>query len=251
MEIFLENLLFIVLGGCIGSFASMLIYRLPNSDTSINILSPRSFCPTCKAQLSLLQLVPVFSYLVNKGKCSKCSKQINGSYLLNEIFAAALLIYLINLLGPLNPVTWLIFCIAMILYVQALMDLKTLLLSQPLSCLLIVIGLVANIGFEIFAVPLNALLGLVFGYGLLFSINQLYKMLRSQDGIGSGDFLLLSGIGSVLGASAIGPILLLGSSLTICIHVVSKDPQTKELPLGFGLGFGAILYLLMLITLMQ
>ena len=251
MEIFLENLLFIVLGGCIGSFASMLIYRLPNSDTSINILFPRSFCPTCKAQLSLLQLVPVFSYLVNKGKCSKCRKQINGSYLLNEIFAAALLIYLINLLGPLNPVTWLIFCIAMILYVQALMDLKTLLLSQPLSCLLIVIGLVANIGFEIFAVPLNALLGLVFGYGLLFSINQLYKMLKSQDGIGSGDFLLLSGIGSILGASAIGPILLLGSSLTICIHVIRKDPQTKELPLGFGLGFGAILYLLMLITLMQ
>ena len=147
--------------------------------------------------------------------------------------------------------TWLVFSIAMILYVQALMDLKTLLLSQPLSFLLIIIGLGANLGFEIFTVPLNALLGLVFGYGLLFSINQLYKMLKSQDGIGSGDFLLLSGIGSILGASAIGPILLLGSSLTICIHVIRKDPQAKELPLGFGLGFGAILYLLMLITLMQ
>ena len=80
----------------------------------------------------------------------------------------------------------------MILYVQALMDFKTLLLSQPLSFLLILIGLVANLGFEIFAVPLDALLGLLFGYGLLFSINMLYKMLRSQDGIGSGDFLLLS-----------------------------------------------------------
>ena len=251
MEIFLENLLLISLGGCFGSFASMLIYRLPNPDASTNILSPRSFCPSCKTSLSLSQLIPFFSYLANKGKCSKCSKQINGSYLLNEIFAAALLIYLINLLGLINPMTWLIFSIAMILYVQALMDLKTLLLSQPLSFLLIMIGLVANIGFEIFAVPLNALLGLIFGYGLLFSINHLYKMLRSQDGIGSGDFLLLSGIGSILGASAIGPILLLGSSLTICIYVISKDPRTKELPLGFGLGFGAILYLLMLITLMQ
>ena len=166
-----------------------------------------------------------------------------------KYLAATLLIYLINLLGPVNPVTWLIFSIAMILYVQALMDLKTLLLSQPLSFLLIVIGLVTNLGFEIFAVPLDALLGLIFGYGLLFSINQLYKMLRSQDGIGSGDFLLLSGIGSILGASAIGPILLLGSSLTICIYVISKDPKTKELPLGFGLGLGGIIYLLMLITL--
>ena len=195
------------------------------------------------------QLIPFFGYLANKGECSKCSKQIDGSYLFNEIFTAALLIYLINLLEIINPVTWLIFSIAMILYVQALMDFKTLLLSQPLSFLLILIGLVANLGFKIFTVPLDALLGLLFGYGLLFSINQLYKMLRSQDGIGSGDFLLLSGIGSILGASAIGPILLLGSSLAICIHVIRKDPQTKELPLGFGLGFGGIIYLLMLMTL--
>ncbi|MDC3381894.1 prepilin peptidase [Gammaproteobacteria bacterium] len=249
MEIFLENLLFISLGGCVGSFASMLIYRLPHPDTSINILSPRSFCPSCKTPLSLTQLIPFFGYLANQGKCSKCSKQIDGSYLFNEIFTAALLIYLINLLGIINPLTWLIFSIAMILYVQALMDFKTLLLSQPLSFLLILIGLVANLGFEIFAVPLDALLGLLFGYGLLFSINILYKMLRSQDGIGSGDFLLLSGIGSILGASAIGPILLLGSSLTICIYVISKDPKIKELPLGFGLGFGGIMYLLMLMTL--
>ena len=99
------------------------------------------------------------------------------SYLFNEIFTAALLIYLINLLGIINPVTWLIFSIAMILYVQALMDFKTLLLSQPLSFLLIVIGLVANLGSEIFTVPLDALLGLIFGYGLLFSINQLYNCL--------------------------------------------------------------------------
>ena len=249
MEIFLENLLFIILGGCIGSFVSMLIYRLPNPETSINIMSPRSFCPTCKTQLSLSQLIPFFGYLANKGKCSKCNKQIDGSYLFNEIFTAALLIYLINLLGLLSPMTWLIFSIVVILYVQALMDLKTLLLSQPLSFLLIFIGLVANLGFQIFAVPLDALLGIIFGYGLLFSINMLYKMLRSHDGIGSGDFLLLSGIGSILGASAIGPILLLGSSLTICIYVISKDPKIKELPLGFGLGFGSILYLLMLVTL--
>jgi len=227
----------------------MLIYRLPNPDPSINLLSPRSFCPTCKTPLSLAQLVPFFGYLANKAKCSKCSKQIDGSYLFNEIFTAALLIYLINLLGIINPVTWLIFSIAMILYVQALMDLKTLLLSQLLSFLLIAIGLGANLGFEIFAVPLDALLGLIFGYGLLFSINQLYKMLKSQDGIGSGDFLLLSGIGSILGASAIGPILLLGSSLTICIHVISKDSKTKELPLGFGLGFSGKIYLLMLMAL--
>ena len=43
---------------------------------------------------------------------------------------------------------------------------------------------------------LMPLLGLVFGYGLLFSINLLHRILKNVDGIGSGDFLLLGGIGS-------------------------------------------------------
>ena len=139
----------------------------------------------------------------------------------------------------------------MILYVQALMDFKTLLLSQPLSFLLILIGLVANLGFEIFAVPLDALLGLLFGYGLLFSINMLYKMLRSQDGIGSGDFLLLSGIGSIAWSISnwANTATWLKSNNLSARYVISKDPKIKELPLGFGLGFGGIIYLLMLMTL--
>ena len=71
-------------------------------------------------------------------------------------------------------------------------------------------------------------------------------MMRSIDGIGSGDFLLLGGIGSVFGASAIGPILLIGSSITLCLYVVYKN-KDKELPLGFGLGLAGIIYCLMFI----
>jgi len=236
------------MGGCIGSFLSMLIYRLPHPNSSINILSPRSFCPNCKSSLSPADLIPFFGYLANAGRCSHCNLRIDISYLLNEIFAAVLLVALINLFGFGDLVTWLIFSIVIILYTQAMMDLKTLLLSQPLSFLLIAIGLVANLGFEFFAVPINSLLGLIFGYGLLFSVNLLYKILRSRDGIGAGDFMLLGGIGAIFGASSIGPILLLASSLTICTYLINKDSETDELPLGFGLGFGAIIYLIIFIS---
>ena len=71
-------------------------------------------------------------------------------------------------------------------------------------------------------------------------------MIRSKNGIGSGDFLLLGGIGSILGASAIGPILLIGSSITLCLYAVNKD---KELPLGFGLAIGAIFYCFLFLAL--
>ena len=244
MEIFLSHLLYVSLGGCIGSFVSMLIYRLPNPSISFNILSPRSFCPNCKIPLHVTDLVPFIGYLSNKGRCSKCGEKIDNLYLANEILAALLIVLLVNLYGFYNPITWLICLIMSILYVQAMMDLKTLLLSQPLSFLLIAIGCIANLGFQFFTAPIDSVLGLIFGYGLLFSINLFYRMLKSQEGIGSGDFLLLSGIGSIFGASAIGPILLLGSSLTISLYLIGKNPVTKQLPLGFGLGFGGIIYLM-------
>ena len=100
-------------------------------------------------------------------------------------------------------ITWVIVSIFMSLYVQSMMDMETLLLSQPISIFLIIAGLGLNTFVAFFTLPIDALLGLIFGYGILFCINQLHKIIRSTDGIGSGDFLLLGGIGSVFGASSI------------------------------------------------
>ena len=148
----------------------------------------------------------------------------------------------------LDPITWLIVSIVISLYVQSMMDMETLLLSQPISIFLIIAGLGLNIFVEFFTLPIDALLGLIFGYGILFCINQLHKIIRSTDGIGSGDFLLLGGIGSVFGASSIGPILLMGSSITLSLYFLKKKKE-KQLPLGFGLGIGAIFYCLLFLFL--
>ena len=232
----------VLLGGSMGSFASMLIYRLPSNDQQLTIWGPLSFCPACKTKLGILQMIPFVSFLILKGKCGSCDAKINISYLINEIAMAAMLLFLVGSLGANNVFAWVIFLLALILYVQALMDLDTLLLSQPLSMILVVCGLGLNIGLELFTIPLDAVLGLIFGYGLLFAVNLLHKMIRGVNGIGSGDFLLLGGIGSIFGASSIGPILLLASSITLMIYFLQKNSRSLELPLGFGLGLGAILY---------
>ena len=142
--------------------------------------------------------------------------------------------------------SWLIVLIVISLYIQSIIDFQTLHLFQPISIILILSGLMLNVSVEFFTVPLDSFLGLIFGYGILFCINEVYKMIRSKDGIGSGDFLLLSGIGSIFGASAIGPILLIGSSITLCLYAINKD---KELPLGFGLAIGAIFYCFLFLAL--
>lgn len=247
MELVLSNLFLIALGGCLGSFASMLIYRLPRQDKSINILRPRSFCPQCKTQLSFFQLLPFIGYIYSKGKCGACKNRISPIYLVNEIMIAFSVIFFTHLMGLNNSMVWIIIAIVFILYVQSMIDQETLLLSQPLSLLLVILGLTINIWQSFFTIPIDAFLGLVFGYGLLFSINLLHKIIRNIDGIGSGDFLFLGGIGSIFGASSIGPILLMGSSITLCLYLLKRKKE-KELPLGFGLGFGAILYCILFIA---
>lgn len=246
MELVLTNLLLIAFGGCLGSFASLLIYRLPLEDNEINILKPRSFCPHCKSQLSIIQLIPFMGYLYSRGICLACNAKINRLYLFNELIITAFILFIFSKLALANISSWLIVLIIISLYIQSIIDLQTLHLFQPISAILILSGLILNISVEFFTVPLDSFLGLIFGYGILFCINEVYKMIRSKDGIGSGDFLLLGGIGSIFGASAIGPILLIGSSITLCLYAINKD---KELPLGFGLAIGAIFYCFLFLAL--
>ena len=246
MELVLTNLLLIAFGGCLGSFASLLIYRLPLEDNEINIFKPRSFCPHCKSQLSIIQLIPFMGYLYSRGICLACNAKINRLYIFNELIITAFILFIFSKLALANISSWLIVLIIISLYIQSIIDLQTLHLFQPISAILILSGLILNISVEFFTVPLDSFLGLIFGYGILFCINEVYKMIRSKDGIGSGDFLLLGGIGSIFGASAIGPILLIGSSITLCLYAINKD---KELPLGFGLAIGAIFYCFLFLAL--
>jgi leader peptidase (prepilin peptidase)/N-methyltransferase len=187
-------------------------------------------------------------YIYSQGICKACNTKINSSYLINEILIAAFVLLIFNKMEIINPSAWVIILIVMCLYIQSLIDMQTMHLYQPLSVILVLSGLTLNISTSFFTIPLDSLLGLVFGYGILFCINEVYKMIRSRNGIGSGDFLLLGGVGSVFGASAIGPILLIGSSITLCLYATNKN-KDEELPLGFGIGIGAIFYCLLFLLL--
>ena len=248
MELIFTYFFLVIFGGCLGSFTSMLIHRLPIDDHLISLSKPRSFCPQCKASLDFFQLIPFVSFLASKGKCLKCNAKIRINYLINEIVFAAFILFIFHTMDFSSLITWVIVLIFMSLYVQSMMDMETLLLSQPISIFLIIAGLGLNTFVAFFTLPIDALLGLIFGYGILFCINQLHKIIRSTDGIGSGDFLLLGGIGSVFGASSIGPILLMGSSITLGLYFLKKKKE-KQLPLGFGIGTGAIFYCLMFLFL--
>lgn len=88
MSMFLYITVFIF-GLCAGSFLNCVIYRLEKGKS---FTKGRSFCPKCKHVLNALDLIPVVSFLMLRGKCRYCKKKISSQYLLVEIFTGLLFV---------------------------------------------------------------------------------------------------------------------------------------------------------------
>lgn len=82
------TILAFLLGTIIGSFLSVLIFRVKKGKKGI--LTGRSVCPYCKNQLKLRYMVPLFSWLFLRGKCGYCGKRISSHYFLLELMTGLL-----------------------------------------------------------------------------------------------------------------------------------------------------------------
>src|SRR3977135_3098981 len=78
----------VALGAVVGSFLNVCIYRLP-LDMSVN-QPRRSFCPSCKTQLTWYQNVPLLSWLFLRGRCANCGAKIAFRYFAVELLTALL-----------------------------------------------------------------------------------------------------------------------------------------------------------------
>ena len=72
------------MGGLWGSFANVCIFRLPLDK---GVVSGRSYCPKCKKKIDWYDNVPIFSYLLLRGKCRRCNKIISQQYLIVELLS--------------------------------------------------------------------------------------------------------------------------------------------------------------------
>ncbi len=70
-----------------GSFATMLVHRVPRG---LSIVSPPSACPQCGIRLRARDLIPLLSWLIARGRCRHCGKPIGLRYLFIELAFAAL-----------------------------------------------------------------------------------------------------------------------------------------------------------------
>jgi leader peptidase (prepilin peptidase)/N-methyltransferase len=183
-------MLFVVLYGLLlGSFYNVVGLRVPIGQS---IVKPRSACPYCHHTLTAKELIPVFSYLIQKGKCSQCKGGISPLYAIIEGANAGLFAFAYWMIGwrweLLLALT--IISLLMIVFVS---DIKYMLI--PDKVLLFFTGLFF---IERLIFPLHpwwdSFAGAAVGFSLL-----LFIAVISKGGMGGGDIKLFALIGFAVG----------------------------------------------------
>ena len=82
-------ILSVFVGLVFGSFFGLLYYRIPNNK---DFIFGRSQCTSCNEKLSYLDLIPVISWIILKGRCRYCKNDISLSYIIIEILTCTLFI---------------------------------------------------------------------------------------------------------------------------------------------------------------
>ncbi len=212
---------------------------------NFNLSKPSSHCPYCKKKIGYIENIPLVSFIILKGKCKKCNSPISFRYPLIELFSGVLLVFL-NFYFPDPLFATLSYIFLLILIALTFIDLDMQLLPNLLTFPLIGMGLLVNL-FGVFTDIHSALLGSLFGYLILWSIYWIFKLLTQKEGMGYGDFKLLSGIGSWLGWQALLPTLVIsslaGSLIGLGLIFLKINDPSKPIPFGPFLAIGAVIYL--------
>ncbi len=138
MLLFLEIFTVIVIGLILGSFSTALIYRIPRH---LSWTLERSICTSCNKPLRVFDLIPVFSWILSKGKCRYCKISVSYIYPLIEVISATVCLVVYMVFG-LKPEAFFIFAAIPFILALLFIDLKHMILPNQLVFIVLIIGII-------------------------------------------------------------------------------------------------------------
>lgn len=228
-------LLLFILGVILGSFFNVVGIRMPQK---IPYLNDRSSCLTCKVQLKWIDLIPIISYLLLRGKCRQCHTRIRILYPIVEFFTGFLFAYSYVKVG----INWelllliLLISMCMILFVTDICYMiipdKVLLFFLPLFIMIQALSPIDS-WYE-------GLIGSALSFIILASI-----IVISKGGMGAGDMKLFVLLGFILGWKLILLTFFLASCLGLLgagtMMICKKLTRNQAFPFGPYIIIGALI----------
>ena len=243
-----------ITGAVIGSFLSMLVYRLPimlkrewerdcrealalpatDIAETFNIAWPASHCPQCRAPLKIRDNIPLFGYLLLRGRCRHCRAPIPRRYILIEALTTLAAIVSVAHFG-LTPRGGFAFALTAALIALTFIDMREQILPDTITLPFLWLGLLVNRA-GLYASLDSAVVGAAGAYVFLWLVFHVFRLITGKEGMGRGDFKLFALGGAWLGWQML-PLVLLFASLTGALYggaLIVSGRQTRATPMPFG-----------------
>ena len=235
MYSYLLYIFIFLFGICIGSFLNVVIFRVPAGES---IVTGPSHCMRCGRRLKWTEMVPIFSFLVLRGRCAGCGEKISPQYPLVEAANGLLWVFLFWRFD----LSWqaLLAC----LFVSALLALSVIDARTgeiPLGINLAILVLAAAATALDFSNWPTHVIG-------LFAVSVpllLVWIVTKGAGVGGGDIKLLAAAGLLLGWKLLLFAVVAGCIAAVCVHIPRMALKKAGRALAFGpyLSFGMFLAL--------
>jgi prepilin signal peptidase PulO-like enzyme (type II secretory pathway) len=233
---------FFLFGLATGSFLNSVIYRL---DTGESLIKTRSHCPCCKKTLSWMELIPVVSFILQRGRCKHCRKPISLQYPLIELATGILFLLVIsnskflisnevfNAQFLISVIFWL-FVISCLIIIFVY-DLKHYIIPDQVVYPAIIVAILYNLYSSLIthhsSLFYNLLAAVIAGGFFLLII-----LISRGKWMGMGDAKLAFFMGLVLGwpkiLHALFLAFLIGAFVSVILMILKKKTLKSEIPLG-------------------
>ncbi len=229
-------------GAVMGSFLNCAAWRVVRGESFVR---GRSRCPGCGHVLGAVELIPVISWLLQRGRCRGCGQRISVRYPLTELgFALATVLCLLRFdLTVLCLRNYVFLCC---LFLLTLTDLDAMII--PDGChIAAALAWLAALPFAFpgwGSVGLSLLSAVVFGGGLL-AVSLAMDKLLGRDSLGGGDIKLFAVAGLYLGLVGTLFALLIACVVGLALHALARGKSgERAFPFGPSIALSAAVMLL-------
>ncbi len=221
--IIVYSVLIFILGALFTSFFHLIAQRLPNKES----ITGRSYCPHCHHELRLIDVMPIFGYLINRGKCHYCKLPIPISHLITEFIGGLLFVgsYLMVGFSIELAIAWIMISILMI---ETISDQTYMIVIDKIW----IIGIVPLIIIRIFQGNiLTYLLSAAIMFSILYLFSWLGQKIYHREAFGGGDVKLYLFIGFVLTIEQGILSLFLAALFGLVYGLIRKNKTNPEIAL--------------------
>lgn len=240
MEIY-YLVVFFIFGLVFGSFFNVVGYRLPKG---MSLTSPSSHCTSCNHKLTPLELVPVFSWLFQKGKCKKCGSKIAIFYPIFELFTGFIFALIYHVFG-ITISTFIALVFASMILILIISDILYMIIPDELLMFCGAIILVLKIVDSGYNILIPTFIDMFIPFGVMLLIKLFGDLIFKRESLGGGDIKLMLVFGMVLGWEVSIFTIVLSSFIALPVSLLYlKNNKTHEIPLGPYLGIAALICLI-------